>query len=91
MEINLEEIYQILDSARRQLMSEVDYEKVKTAVAVLAEKAVPRFRTTERTHVVLPNQSPDKPTGKEPAARDKPAKSGHGRHSASKFTGARRA
>jgi transposase len=90
MEINLEEIYQILDSARRQPMSEAEYEKVKTAVAALAEKAAPRFRTTERTHAVLPDQNPDKPTGKDPAAQGKPAKSGHGRNPGSAFTGAHR-
>src|SRR5499427_701284 len=85
MEINLEEIYQILDSARRQPMSEAEYEKVKTAVAALAEKAAPRSRTTERTDAVLPNQN--KPAEKEPA---KPAKSGHGRNGAARFTGAKR-
>ena len=90
MEINLEEIYQILDSARRQPMSEAEYEKVKTAVAALAEKAAPRFRTTERTHAVLPDQNPDKPAGKEPKAKDKPDKSGHGRNPGSAFTGAHR-
>src|SRR5215472_8714280 len=85
MEINLEEIYQILDSARRQPMSEAEYEKVKTAVAALAEKAAPRSRTTERTEAVLPNQN--KPAEKAPA---KPAKSGHGRNGAARFTGAKR-
>jgi len=89
-EINLEEIYQILDSARRQPMSEADYETVKTAVAALAEKAAPRFRTTERTHAVLPDRNPDNPAGKEPAAEGKPAKSGHGRNGAARFTGAKR-
>jgi hypothetical protein len=38
IEVNLEEIYQILDAARRQPMSETDYAKVKSAVAALAEK-----------------------------------------------------
>jgi transposase len=90
MEINLEEIYQILDSARRQPMSEADYEKVKSAVTALAEKAVPRSRTTERTQAVLPPQSPDQPAGKEPAAKGKRAKSGHGRNPGAAFTGAHR-
>ncbi len=90
MEINLEEIYQILDSARRQPMSEAEYETVKTAVAALAEKAAPRFRTTERTHAVLPDQNPGNPAGKEPTAEGKPAKSGHGRNGAARFTGAKR-
>jgi hypothetical protein len=90
MEINLEEIYQILDSARQQPMSEANYEKVKTAVAALAERAAPRWRTTERTDAVLPDQHPDKPAGKEPAAKGKSAKPGHGRNPGSAFTGAHR-
>jgi transposase len=90
MEINLEEIYQILDSARQQPMSEANYEKVKTAVAALAERAAPRGRTTERTDAVLPDQNPDKPAGKDPAAKGKPAKPGHGRNPGSAFTGAHR-
>ena len=90
MEINLEEIYRILDSARRQPMSEAEYEKVRTAVAALAEKAAPRSRTTERTRVVVPDQNPDQPAEKEPTANGKPAQSGHGRNPGSAFTGAHR-
>ncbi|HLO07458.1 MAG TPA: IS66 family transposase [Terriglobales bacterium] len=90
MEINLEEIYQILDSARRQPMSDAEYEKVKTAVAALAERAAPRSRTTEKTDAVLPHQNADKPAAKEPAGKGKPAKSGHGRNGAARFTGAKR-
>ena len=74
MEINLEEIYQILDSARQQPMSEAHYEKVKTAVAALAERAAPRPRTTERTDAALRDQNPGAPAGKEPAAKGKSAK-----------------
>jgi transposase len=90
MEINLEEIYRILDSARQQPMSEANYEKVKTAVAALAERAAPRWRTTEKTDAVLPDQTPDKPAAKEPAAKGKSAKPGHGRNPGSAFTGADR-
>jgi hypothetical protein len=90
MEINLEEIYQILDSARQQPMSEAHYEKVKTAVAALAERAAPRPRTTERTDAALRDQNPGAPAGKEPAAKGKSAKPGHGRNPGSAFTGAHR-
>ena len=90
IEVNLEEIYLILDAARRQPMSEADYEKVKTAVAALAERAAPRVRTTEKTRAVLPNQKPDEPAEQEPAAEGEPAKPGHGRNGASAFTGAHR-
>ena len=90
IEVNLEEIYQILDAARRQPMSETDYEKVKTAVEALAEKAVPPSRTTEKTRAVLPNQNPNKPAEKEPAENGELVKPGHGRNGASGFTGANR-
>jgi len=76
IEVNLEEIYQILDAARRQPMSETDYEKVKTAVEVLAEKAVPPSRSTEKTRAVLPNQNPNKPAEKEPAEKGKLGEAG---------------
>jgi transposase len=89
MEINLEEIYQILDSARRQPMSEANYEKVKTAVAALAERAAPRSRTTEKTRAVLPNPNPDEPADKE-SPKGQKAQVGHGRNGASRFTGAKR-
>ena len=89
MEISLEEIYQILDSARRQPLSEAEYQKVKAAVAALAEKAAPRLRTTEKTRALLPNPNPDEHTGKEPAKGQR-AKPGHGRNPGSAFTGARR-
>lgn len=90
MEINLEEIYQILDGARREPMSEANYEKVKTAVAALAEQAAPRPRTTEKTRAVLPNPNPDEPAGGGSAGKSKPPKPGHGRNGASGFTGANR-
>jgi transposase len=90
IEVNLEEIYLILDAARRQPMSEADYEKVKTAVEALAERVAPRPRTTEKTRAVVPNQKPNKPAEDEPAAKGEPAKPGHGRNGASVFTGANR-
>jgi transposase len=89
MEINLEEIYQILDSARRQPMSEAEYEKVKTAVTALAEKAAPQPRTTEKTRAVLPNPNPDESADKE-SPKGQKVKPGHGRNGASRFTGAKR-
>jgi hypothetical protein len=89
-EVNLDEIYLTLDAARLQPMSEADYEKVKTAVEALAERAAPRMRTTEKTRAVLPNQKPDESAEQEPAAKGEPAKPGHGRNGASVFTGANR-
>ena len=71
-------------------MSEANYEKVKTAVAALAEKAAPQTRTTEKTRAVLPHPNPDEPTGGESAGKRKPTKPGHGRNGAAKFTRARR-
>src|SRR5437867_11599309 len=61
IEVNLEEVYRILEAARREPMSDTDYEKVKAAVAALAEKAAPRSRTTEKTRAVLEQKSASEP------------------------------
>src|SRR5689334_4262653 len=90
VEINLDEIYQILDSARREPMTEANYEKVKTAVTALAEKAAPQTRTSEKTRVVLPNPTPEETAGGELAGKRKPTKPGHGRNGAARFTSAKR-
>jgi hypothetical protein len=64
-------------------MSEANYEKVKTAVAALAERAAPRPRNTEKTRAVLPKPNPDEPAGGESAGKAKPAKPEQGRNGAS--------
>jgi hypothetical protein len=89
MDVNLEELDQIIDGGMRAPLSESDGEKLKAVLHILAERVKPRWRTTEKTRAVLPQ-----PPGPEPAAENakpvderKPA--GHGRNSATQFTGAR--
>jgi transposase len=88
VEINLPELDALLDQARREPLSEPNYQKLKTALHTLAGLATPT-RTTEKTKAVLPeaentSSSEDKPTEKRP----QPA--GHGRNGAAAFTGAKK-
>jgi transposase len=88
VEINLSELDAVLDQARREPLSEPDYQKLKSALHTLAGLAAPT-RTTEKTKAVLPetentSSSEDKPTEK------KPRPAGHGRNGAAAFTGAKK-
>src|ERR1700730_8912038 len=88
VEINLPELDALLDQARREPLSEPNYQKLKTALHTLAGLATPT-RTTEKKQPVLPeaentSSSEDKPTEKRP----QPA--GHGRNGAAAFTGAKK-
>jgi transposase len=90
IEVNLQEIYQILDGARREPMSDSQYEKVKAAVEALADKAAPRSRTTEKTRVVLEQPNTTEPAAEKPLPKLRPPAPGHGRNGAARFTGAGR-
>jgi hypothetical protein len=88
VEINLPELDALLDQARREPLSERDYQKLKTALHTLAGLATPT-RTTEKTKAVLPetentSSSEDKTTVK------KPRPAGHGRNGAAAFSGAKK-
>jgi transposase len=88
VEIDLPELDALLDQARREPLSERDYQKLKTALHTLAGLATPT-RTTEKTKAVLPetentSSSEDKTTEK------KPQPAGHGRNGAAAFTGAKK-
>jgi transposase len=89
IDVNLEEVDQIIDNGMRTPLSPSDGEKLKTLVHALAERVRPRWRTTEKTRVVLPQ-----PTGAETAPEQAPPESreppGHGRNGAARFTGAHR-
>ena len=54
MDVNLEELDQIIDGGMRAPLSESDGEKLKAVLHILAERAKPRWRTTEKTRAVLP-------------------------------------
>jgi hypothetical protein len=53
VEIDLPELDALLDQARREPLSERDYQILKTALHTLAGLATPA-RTTEKTKAVLP-------------------------------------
>jgi len=87
VEINLEELDAVLDRARREPLSEPDYQKLKTALHALAGLVAPA-RTTEKRKSALreaknaPSSSEEKPTEK------KPPPPGHGRNGAVAYRGA---
>ena len=52
MDVNLEELDQIIDGGMRAPLSESDGKKLKAVLHILAERAKPRWRTTEKTRAV---------------------------------------
>src|SRR5664279_1762777 len=88
LEINLPELDAVLDRARREPLSEPDYQKLKTALHALAGLATPA-RTTEKTKSVTPEPENASSPEKNPTEK-KPPQSGHGRNGAAAFTGAQR-
>ena len=82
VDVNLEELDRVLDHAREAPLSEPDYDKLKEALHALAGM-LPAARSTEKTSAVLPPTDPLTQQSKE-----KPK--GHGRNSASAYTGAKK-
>jgi transposase len=89
MDVNLEELDQIIDGGMRAPLSETDGEKLKAVLHILAERAQPRWRTTEKTRAVLPPAPGSELAAEKPSPEDKSQPAGHGRNGATKFTGAR--
>lgn len=86
IDINVDELDRIIDTAMREPLSETDGRKLKTAVHVMAERLVGR-RNTEKTSAVLQPKAP--PTAVDaPPEPEKPSRAGHGRNGAGAFTGA---
>lgn len=85
VEVNLDELDQIIDRSTHAPLTESEGQKLKIAIHAMAERLSSK-RTTEKTSAVLPpDAAADKPeTGESTAA-------GHGRHSATAFSGAARA
>lgn len=88
VEINLPELDAVLDQARREPLSEPDYQKLKAALHTLASLAAPA-RTTEKTKAVLPEPENTSCPEDNPAV-SKPRPAGHGRNGAAAFTGAKK-
>ena len=89
MDVNLEELDQIIDGGMRAPLSESDGEKLKAVLHILAERTKPRWRTTEKTRVVLPPLPSSEPAAEQPSPGGEHQPAGHGRNGAAKFTGAR--
>src|ERR1700676_923134 len=87
VEINLPELDAVLDQARREPLSEPDYQKLKTALHTLAGLAAPT-RTTEKTKAVLPETETASSSDEKPTEKKTPP--GHGRNGVAAFTGAKR-
>ncbi len=97
IEVNLEELDQVLEEARRAPLSQGDYQKLKTALHALAEWV--RSRSTEKTSTVLGKAAGDQPGADTAAPSDSAEgrqgqsagpRSGHGRHGAEAFRGAQK-
>jgi len=89
IDVNLEELDQIIEGGMRAPLSESDGEKLKLVLHVLAERAQPRWRTSEKTRAVLPPPPSSEPAGEKPSPERERQPRGHGRNSAARFTGAR--
>src|SRR5215469_8218161 len=89
MDVNLEELDQIIDCGMRAPLSQSDGEKLKAVLHILAERAKPRWRTTEKTRAVLPQPPSSGPAAEKPKPEAESERSGHGRNGAARFTGAR--
>lgn len=89
MEVNLEELDQIIDSGRRAPLSESDGEKLKAVLHILAARAKPRWRTTEKSRAVLPQPPDSEAAGEKPSPEGEGRSRGQGRNGAARFTGAR--
>ena len=88
MDVNLEELDEIIDGGMRAPLSESDGEKLKAVLHVLAERAKPRWRTTEKTRAVLPQTPSSEPAAEKAKPEGENERTGHGRNGAGRFTGA---
>jgi transposase len=89
VEVNLPELYAVLDQARREPLSDPDYQKLKIALEALAGLAAPE-RTTEKTGSVLAEINGTPSSEQTPEEKNSGPKPGHGRNGASAFSGAER-
>jgi hypothetical protein len=85
IEVNVEELDQIVDSARQAPLSEADYAKLKTALHALIEKLLGPPKTEKLASVFADDKTPASPAPPPPAAA-----AGHGRNGAQAFSGARK-
>jgi len=84
IDVNVQELDQIVDRAREAPLSDVDYDKLKTALHALIEKLLGPAKTEKLAAVFADDSSPASPAA--PPRAERPA--GHGRNGAQAFSGA---
>jgi transposase len=84
IDVNVEELDQIVDRARRAPLSDSDYDKLKTALHALIEKLLGLKKSEKLASVFGDDQTHASPTAP-PRAEGSP---GHGRNGAQAFSGA---
>lgn len=89
VEIDMAELRRVLDRARQEPISEADYRKLNVALDVLDERLRPA-RTTEKTRTVVDQPKLADDTTPAPDSSEHPTRKGHGRNSASAYTGAQK-
>ena len=85
IDVNLDELDRVLDSARQAPLSDVDYEKIKAALHAMAA-LLAQPRSTEKTSAVLEKEDSGKAATQQDVSASPPA--GHGRNPAKAFVGA---
>jgi hypothetical protein len=86
IDVNLDELDQIIERGTREPLSEAEGQKLNTVLHAMAERLSWK-RSTEKISAVVEQPAAG---GSEQQNRGDPAPVGHGRHSASAFTGATR-
>lgn len=82
VEVNLEQLDGIVDAARERPLEDQEHKSLKAALHAMAEKLMPKERSSEKSRDVL--GTPD------PKVAERAAKPGHGRNGAAEFTGAKK-
>jgi transposase len=89
VEIDMGELHRVLERARQEPIGEADYRKLKIALDVLNERLT-RTRTTEKTRAVVAQPQLAERPDTTPDNSEHRTNKGHGRNSASAYTGARK-
>jgi transposase len=85
IDVNLDELDQVLDSARQAPLNDADYKKIKDALHAMAAMLV-QPRSTEKTSAVLEKEESGQDARPQDVHASRPA--GHGRNPAKAFAGA---
>lgn len=85
IDVNLDELDQVLDSARQAPLNDADYKKIKDALHAMAAMLV-QPRSTEKTSAVLEKEGSGQDARPQDVHASRPA--GHGRNPAKAFAGA---